>query len=331
MKHIYLKPLKNGAHIRVIAPSLSMAIISKETINYALDVFHKLGFKVSFGKYVNEIDQFKSSSIESRIEDLHTAFSDNSVDGVLTIIGGYNSNQLLEHIDWSLIQQNPKVFCGYSDITILNNAIFSQTGLVTFYGPHFSTFGQKMLDQYQINYFLKAVSKNTSFQIEPAATWSNDKWYLDQDDRHFEVNGGYWIIQEGFAQGSIIGGHLGTFCLLHGTKYMPWLKNTILIIEEDAEMPNPSEFDRHLQSVLQQPNAQSITGVLIGRFERSYNMTLEILNEIIKTKKALYNKPVIANVDFGHTEPHCTLPIGGIAEIRAQDERATIRILNTKL
>jgi muramoyltetrapeptide carboxypeptidase len=327
MKTIYPECLKPGAHIRVIAPSLSMAILSEETIKHAMERFEQMGFKISFGRHVNEINQFGSSSIKSRIYDLHEAFSDPSVQGIITAIGGYNSNQLLEYIDWSLLQKNPKFFCGYSDITILHNAILSQTELVTYYGPHFSTFGQKLLDLYTIDNFVHAATQKDPFLLSPAKVWSNDKWYLDQDNRELLDNEGYWVLQEGQSSGAVIGGHLGTTCLLQGTNYMPSLEGKILIIEEDAEPANPNEFDRRLQSILQQPKANMVAGVLIGRFEKAYGMTRELLSEIIKTKKTLHGKPIIANVDFGHTEPHCTIPVGGIVEITAEKNKALIRIL----
>lgn len=324
---MYPKRLKPGSNIRIIAPSLSMKIISDETLDFAQNRFKEMGYVVSLGKHVSEMDQFHSSSMESRIEDLHDAFQDPSVDAILTVIGGFNCNQLLEFIDWSIIKNNPKIFCGYSDISILHNAILSQTGLITYYGPHFSTFGQKILDKYEIDYFLKALTTEQSFFIEPSKTWSNDRWYLDQDNRNFIKNEGYWVMQEGSASGKTIGGHLGTFCLLQGTKYIPSLENKILIMEEDADPANPAEFDRRLQSVLQQPSAEKLAGILIGRFEKSYGMTKPLLEEIIKTKSKLIGKPIIANVNFGHTEPHCTLPIGGKMEMRAENNKASIKII----
>jgi muramoyltetrapeptide carboxypeptidase LdcA involved in peptidoglycan recycling len=118
MKRIYPELLKIGDEIRIIAPSLSMGILSDMTVKYATERFKQMGFKLSFGKHVNESDAFNSSSIESRIIDLHEAFADINVKAIITAIGGYNSNQLLEYIDWSLILGNPKIFCGYSDITM---------------------------------------------------------------------------------------------------------------------------------------------------------------------------------------------------------------------
>lgn len=107
---MYPKFLKQNSHIRVIAPSLSMSIISDETLNYATERFNKMGFSISFGNHVMEKDQFGSSSIKSRIADLHDAFKDKSVDAIISIIGGYNCNQLLDYIDWSIIKSNPKIF-----------------------------------------------------------------------------------------------------------------------------------------------------------------------------------------------------------------------------
>jgi muramoyltetrapeptide carboxypeptidase len=66
-----------------------------------------------------------------RLPQLHDAFADPVVAAILTVIGGFNSNELLPYLNWDLIGANPKVFCGYSNITALQNAILARTGLVT--------------------------------------------------------------------------------------------------------------------------------------------------------------------------------------------------------
>ena len=305
-----MKPLKRGSHIRVIAPSLSMGILSKEIIAESLNRFADMGFTVSFGKNAFEIDEFDSSSVDSRIKDLHDAFIDDKVDGIITAIGGYNVNQLLPYINFDLIKKNPKFFCGYSDITILLNAFYHKALLSTVYGPHFSTFGQKFIEEYEIDSFLQS-AHGKSFVINPAKTWSNDAWYTDQNNRNFLKNDGYWILQKGNASGICVGGHLGSLLLLAGTTFMPSIKDKILIIEEDADPANIKEFDRRLESLLQHRDADSIKGILIGRFEKSYGMSREILEKIIRSKKINSLIPIVANIDFGHTEPHCSIPIGG--------------------
>ncbi len=82
--------LKIGDEIRVIAPSRSLGIISEENIKYALQALKAIGLNVSFGRHVGECDMMLSSSLESRIDDLHEAFADKNVSGILTVLGGYN-------------------------------------------------------------------------------------------------------------------------------------------------------------------------------------------------------------------------------------------------
>ncbi len=325
----YNKPplLTSGAHIRIIAPSLSTTLLTPEIINYAKQRYHEMGFSTSLSKNCFECDDFYSSSIESRINDLHEAFLDPNIDGIVAAIGGYNANQLLNYINFDIIAQNPKPFCGYSDITVLLNAITKKCNLITYYGPTFSTLGQKELDPYDMDYFLKTTTKCEPFILQPAKFWSNDAWYINQKTRTLIKNDGYWILQPGKAEGISVGGHLGTFNLLLGTEFMPSLQNSILFVEEDTEPANPREFDRRLLVLLMQKDADQIQGILIGRFEKKYEMTKNLLQQIIKTKKINPHIPIIANVDFGHTEPHCTLPIGGKIKIIADNQNCKIEIL----
>lgn len=323
MKKSYPNKLKKGDEIRVIAPSRSMGIVNDITKKIADDNLAKLGYGVTFGKHVNEIDDFRSSSIESRINDLHQAFSDKKVKAILTVIGGFNSNQLLRYIDWDLIRKNPKIFCGYSDITALNNAIFAKTGLVTYSGPHYSTFGQKKHLEYTIEYFLKCLTEEKPFEIKPSSTWTDDPWYKDQDNRSPVGNAGWVVINDGKAEGTIIGANLCTFNLLQGTEYMPDLSDSIIFVEDDSESL-PHTFDRDLQSLIHFSDFRGVRGLIIGRFQNESEMTDDLLIQIIKSKKELRNIPVIANVDFGHTDPKVTFPIGGKCIIDTANKKIEI-------
>jgi len=326
MNKIYPDKLKKGDEVRIIAPAMSYSIFSEELKNIANKRFEELGLKLTFGKHINEKDDFTSSSIESRIEDLHDAFSDKNVRAIFTAIGGENSNQLLKYIDWELIKNNPKIFCGFSDITALNNSIFQKTGLVTYSGPLYSTFGQKLHFDYTLEYFKKCVMSDDSIEIKPAESWSDDEWYKDQDKRNLIKNNGWLVINEGNANGTILGGNLCTFNLLQGTEYMPDLNNSVLFLEDDY-LTNPVTFDRDLQSLIHLPDFSNVKGIIIGRFQNKSKVTNELLTQIIKTKKELNNIPVIANVDFGHTDPKVTLSIGGTVEIISKSNNSKITIL----
>ena len=137
-----------------------------------------------------------------------------------------------------------------------------------------------------------------------------------------------FIINEGEAEGKIIGGNLCTFNLLHGTKYMPDLEDAILFIEDDgmAEKAFMWEFDRNLQSLIMQKGFEKVKGIVIGREEKNSAMTKERWIKLIKGKKELNNIPVIAGADFGHTTPIFTFPIGGKAKLKAIDNKIELVI-----
>jgi len=313
--------------VRVIAPSRSLAIVSQETRDVAQRRFANMGFKLMFGKHVEEKDLFLSSSVASRLEDLHDAFRDPNIKAILTVIGGFNSNQLLRYIDWQLIQNNPKIFCGYSDITALNNAIFTTTGLVSYSGPHYSTFGQELYFDYTLDYFKKCLCADDAFTVSPSGQWSDDAWYRNQTDRNLIRNAGFLAITEGSAVGTIVGANLCTLNLLQGTEYFPSLVDAMLFLEDDNESL-PHTFDRDLQSLMHLPDFHGVRGIVMGRFQKASNMTTEMLVNIIKTKNELDGIPIIANVDFGHTDPKITFPVGGVASLTVTGE--TIQLDITK-
>jgi len=326
MEKIYPTKLKAGDEVRIVAPSRSLAIISKESREIANKRFSELGLKLSSGKHLEECDEFVSSTMQSRIEDFHDAFADKNVKAVITVIGGYNCNQLLRYLDFDLVKNNPKILCGYSDITALNNAIFAKTGLVSYSGPHYSTFGQELYFDYTLEYFKKCLLSDEPFEIQSSKEWSDDDWCKNQKERNLIKNDGFLIINEGEASGTLLGANLCTLNLLQGTEYFPDLKDSVLFIEDDEESL-PHTFDRDLQSLIHQPSFKDVKGIVIGRFQRASEMPNDILVKIIKTKKELNNLPIIANVDFGHTDPKITFPIGGEVSLEAENGKIKIEIL----
>lgn len=317
MQKIIPERLKKGDKVMVIAPARGIKIIGQDCREIARQRLESLGFNVVFAPNTTDEnwDYMGSSSVEKRVSDVHRAFSDKSVNGILTMIGGFNSNQLITSLDYDLIRANPKVFCGFSDITALHGAILAKTGLVTYYGPHFSSLGMKYGADYTFEHFVKMLVTDGKDEIEPSQVWSDDLWFLDQEKREFEANEGYWNIHSGEASGTIIGGNLGTFALLLGTSYRPqFVKDTILFIE-DTESCSLPEFERLLQALIYQDDFKNVKGLVIGRFQKGSKVTREGLEYILNTKPELKNMPILANVDFGHSAPLLTIPLGGKAKL----------------
>jgi muramoyltetrapeptide carboxypeptidase len=315
MTTIFPPKLARGDLVRVVAPSRSKALVDEfDNSSIGAARFDRLGLRLSFGEHVSERDDFVSSSVESRIADLHAAFHDAGVAAVLTVIGGFNSNELLPFLDWDLIRSHPKILCGYSDITALQNAILAKTGLVTYSGPHWSSFGMRDHFEPTGEWFVRAVMDNESIAVSSCERWTDDLWFMDQDSRTLRPNSGWWPLRAGETSGRIVGGNLCTLNLLQGTPYMPSLDGALLFLEDDS-LSNPVEFARDLTSLLQQPAAAGVRGLLIGRFQHASGVSRDVLAQIIERQPVLHQRPVMANLDFGHTNPMITFPIGGEARV----------------
>ena len=306
-----MKRLKKGDHIRVVSPSSSIESIGGFEANVAAKKkLEALGFRLSFSEHYFENDIFDSAPIASRVADLEAAFANETVDAILTTIGGFNCNELLPYLDFDLIAQNPKIFCGYSDTTALLNAIYAKTGIQTYMGPSYSSFKMREGQDYQTQAWLNAVTQD-SFTLEPSEEWSSDAWYIPDAPRTFFPT--EWkVYNPGQASGVAIGGNLSTFALLHGTEFAPKPDKYILFLEE-AEEDHYVEFTRHFAALLQvYPNPQA---VLIGRFPKETEMTEEILLTILDKHPILKKVPVLYDLDFAHTQPLFTITIGGQVEI----------------
>ena len=315
--------LKVNDEVRIIAPSRSLSIIDKQTQEIANTRFKELGLKLSFSKNCKSIDDFSSSSIEERIEDLHEAFLDKRVKAIFTVIGGDNVNQLLKYIDYDIVKRNPKIICGYSDTTALSNALSHKTGLVTYSGPAYSTLGMLKGIDFSINYIKKCLFSNEPYEVINSEQWSDDAWYIDQERRNFYKDNGIEVLNHGKAEGKIAGGNLCTINLLQGTEFMPDLTNSVLFIEDD-ELTSPSNFDRDLQSLIHQKNFDRVKGIVIGKFQLKSEVSETLLKKIIHSKQELASIPVLYNLNFGHTTPHICFPIGGFVKIDTKSRKQII-------
>ena len=130
---LHPKALRPGDTVALITPSTHVTDPDRlQTVARTVEYF---GLKAKFGRNVKKKWGYAGGTIDERIDDLHAAFADPAVSAVFCIRGGYAAGQLLDRIDYKLIERNPKIFIGYSDITAMHLAIHKLSGLVTFHGP----------------------------------------------------------------------------------------------------------------------------------------------------------------------------------------------------
>jgi len=319
--------LQQGDEIRVVTLSKSLGSI---TLNHAEIVKRKLatlGLSVSFGANSIEVDEDGSLSVLQRVEDLHSAFLDKNVKAIFVARGGYNCNQILPFLDFDLISQNPKIIIGYSDITAVINAIYAKTGLVTYSGPGFTSLKDVIFEEsdFTYKYWHKALFEGGETQISSATTIFDECYQGDHTVKSNYESSGFWVINQGLAQGEIIGSNLCTLNLLQGTDFMPDISDKIIFIEDDNESKS-GNFDRDLESLTQLKNFENVRGLVVGVFQKDSEIDRQELTKIIKNKVCLDNIPVLANVNFGHTKPILTFPIGMKAYLNLESNKAKLTI-----
>lgn len=324
VKGMTMNRLQPGDEVRIIAPSGGWQVRRTEAYGRAKERLEALGLTVSYGKNIQSQGRFRTGALDDRLADLHDAYRDPNVRLVMAMHGGWSANGLLRNIDWDLVQSNPKPVLGFSDITVLLNALYAKTGRVQLLGPTFSALGGRELVDYTVTNLQSVLMGEGPVALRRSKQWQRSRSSTLSKTRPWKV------LQPGRAEGMLVGGNLGTFYLLQGTACQPVFNKPTILVAEDDDEPGKfcaREFERRLESLLQLPGARkSIRGLVIGRFQPSSRVTMPDVRAIVANLN-LGDIPVIADVDFGHTMPMLTLPIGGTAEVLAEGNQAKFNLL----
>ena len=222
--------IKKGEAIGFVSPSAGPAPLALHRVENAKKALENMGYKVKIAAHALQSRGDVSGTPEERASDLHDMFRDPEVKMVMCSIGGNDSNQLLKHLDYELIKVNPKIFIGYSDITVLHYALGSQAGLATYYGPcamtQFAEYPEIL--RYTLDHFDREVADGGDgpYSIPPSPEWTDEflDWFKKEDltrARKLQHNDGYVWWREGIAEGPALGGAILSVNHLAGTKY--WL------------------------------------------------------------------------------------------------------------
>ena len=293
-----IKPvrLKKGDTIAFITPG---SFIDDEGLQKAVENVEGLGCKVQMSKNIRAHRGFLAGTDQQRLDDLHWAFSDNKIKAIWCARGGYGCSRLLPKINYGLIKKNPKILIGYSDVTALVNAIYQETGLITFHGPvgasEFTDFTRKHLQSVLME------GKENHLITLPK---------LKDEEKTEELK-----LNAKKIKGELAGGNLSLLAAMAGTPYAVDFKNKIAFIEDIGE--KPYRIDRMLTQLRQACNLNKACGIALGDFTNcdSNEPNSLSLKETLLDRLDFGNMPVGYRFSFGHTEDHCTLPIGIKAEL----------------
>ncbi len=322
MELVKPRRIGEGDTIGLIAPSQSAAYIEPRVWQIGLDRLRSLGFKVKVGEHVMERTGHTAGSVENRLADLTAFLEDDEVAAIMTVFGGYNSNQLLHHIDYDLVRKVRKVFVGYSDITAMNNAFLSKAGLVNFSGPAFVTFCQPDLPRYTIDRFMELVQGDKDeVTVRASDEWAEDLWFEKEDlgPREWRMNPGWRVLNGGKVSGRAVGGNLNTLLLLSGTEFWPDLDGAVLFLEED-DHESTSTIDRNLTHLKHLGAFDQISGLVLGRFPSVVGFDEgDDLSSIVSNLAIDERVPIVCDVDLSHTDPLMTVPLGTMTELDCEE------------
>lgn len=293
------KALKFGDTLGLIAPASNT---TEENVQKSIKKLVELGFKVREGKSLYKRHGFLAGDDQTRAQDINEMFADPEVDGIICIRGGTGAPRILELLDYDVIKKNPKVFIGYSDITVLHIAFNQICNLVTFHGPMVSS---NMIDDFD------DYSKEGLFRLimDPDAY---GKLENPEGEEIVTINGGIGI-------GQLAGGCLALVCSTLGTPYEIDTKGKILVLEDLGE--EPYKVDRMLNQLRLAGKLQEANGIILGTFEDSAPkggyQDSQPMEEVFDDHLKRLGVPAIYNLRIGHCKPVMTIPLGVYAKLDA--------------
>ncbi|MEY9973421.1 muramoyltetrapeptide carboxypeptidase [Lysinibacillus sp. RC46] len=266
-----------------------------EKLGDAIAFLEELGLNYIIGDTIQAKHDYLAGSDEDRLADFHEMVRNPEVKAIFCAKGGYGSARIAEKIDYGLLEENPKIFWGFSDLTYLHCAINEYANLVTFHGPLLMSVGR-----------IDDISKKMFLQL-----------FSPMELQYTEDISPLTTIAPGVARGEIIGGNLRRLVNTLGTKFEVSTEGRILLIEELGE--SIPKIDSMLQQLKQARKLEQLAGVVIGSFTQT-EADEAALFTLVKDYFADLGVPVVAGFKIGHDSTNIAIPLGVDAILDAQEK-----------
>jgi muramoyltetrapeptide carboxypeptidase LdcA involved in peptidoglycan recycling len=334
----YQKPtkLKKGDTVAVLSPSWGGPSTFPHIYENGLRILKEWGLKIKEYPTTRATADFLRNNPQLRAKDVNKAFADPKVKAIFTSIGGDDSVRILPYLDRQIIQSNPKILMGYSDTTTLH-VFCNQLGLVTFYGPSIMAgFSQmeSLLQSFKLHVYEMLFAPKQTYDYKPYDAYCDGYPDWAKKENTGKVNplkknqGWRWLQGDKKIQGELFGGCLDVLEMMKATDFWPkkeFWNGKIFFLETSEAKPSLHEIDHVLRNYGMQGVFTRINGLIFGR-ARDYSdqEKLELEEKIVAIVAKEFGRqdlPIVANVDFGHTDPQLILPLGVKAEINPIEKR----------
>lgn len=278
--------LNKGDKIGIISCSNGLSIKNKNLIDELKLNLKSLDIDMVEGDtlYAKEYNLFSGTG-EEKARALEKLFLDKDIKMIFDISGGDLANEVLDFLDFNLIKENPKPFFGYSDLTVLLNAIYSQCHITTY--------------TYQLRNLIGKFKEEQMQNFKAS--------FIEGKEDIFNLD--YEWINGSHLKGIVVGGNIRCLLKLAGTKYMPDFKDKILFLESFSG--NSAKMVTYITQYKNLGVFNEVKGIILGEFtemERE-NLKPDIV-EILKRAMGEINIPILKTRDLGHGADAKCIPIG---------------------
>jgi muramoyltetrapeptide carboxypeptidase len=295
---ILVNPLPVNGTIGIFSPSEPIIDTRISRFDRGLNLLRSYGYNIKLAPHYNKHTSYTAGTTNDRISDINYLLKDPDVDILLESWGGKSCNQLLSLLDYELIKKSKKPILGFSDGSVLLNAITARTNLITFYGPNAA--GKMFETEHSKLEFLRS---------NKIARGRNLLGRIVESD--------YKVLKPGRATGRLLGGNLSTFALgVVGTSYIPNFDKAIFFWESGGEPPQI--IDQFLTFLRNAKVFERISGMVIGDFVRQEQENWKTKDPfaIILDVTSDYKFPIVYNPSFGHANiENGIFPIGALVEL----------------
>lgn len=298
-----IKPLhlQTGDTIGIVTLGSPLAA---STINARINTLQSMGFRVVVGQHVYEYEGIVASSAQDRARDLMSMFENPNVKMILPARGGTGVKDILPYLNYEVIQRNPKIVSGYSDITILLNILYQFSNLISFQGLLLIDF-RSTTSAFNFEQFFSTVSV-----VQPRNEIENPP------DIPLES------LVQGNVTGPIVGGNLTSFIDTLGTPYEIDTREKIIVLEEIHETTD--KIYRDLTRMILAGKFRDCLGIVMGQCTDcpvSYGTTYD---DLIETLLVPLGKPLMTNLRTAHGRYKTTVPIGARVNLNTYNNTLTV-------
>jgi muramoyltetrapeptide carboxypeptidase len=286
-----IQPLIAGSRVALVAPSGILPDAAH--VEQAKENVRSLGWVPVCGAHVSELHGYLAGTDQQRVSDFNTALRDDTIDAVWCVRGGYGAMRLLRDIDYAALESNPRPVIGFSDITALHAAIYTECNIVSFHGPT----ARGDLSDFSRESLVRAL--------------------VDQSDSCGVAATGR-VLRAGKARGRLAGGNLALVASLMGTPWSVDFDGAILVLEDIDEAVY--RVDRMMRQLLLAGALQKCAGIVAGDFRPPSGETADenlSVDGILAEAAEEAGVPCLAGAPFGHIRDQWTIPLGATAELDA--------------